>query len=536
MNRSIAMLTALLALGALGCGRKTTSFHHCANDSECAANQVCFPDGCGDLAQGLRVEIIPNAREQLYAQDFVVGTLANKQDFTLAGPSTIQGAVQQLIDGQIGTAYPRSVSIQALGESTLIPGVVRSFELGAARTSYVLPVATGTYRLLANATEEPLPPIQLGSRVIVSMGEAARADVLFPSPTSLTRLDGHLFIEGQPPTADRPMLVQAFDPNTQRPLSQRAAVDLLRDGGTEGGQFQLQLAPSASRLVVQASPANTDALVPRKTFPISLPTGPVILELGAFGSAVTVSGTLVTSSGDPLPGATVYLEEQVMGGGSFRTQTSVSSSTGSFSLTALLTAISRPGTLWAFPPPESACGIISAPVRVTGPGNFGAIFCPAKVQVHGQVHCPSGAVAAGIQVAAQPISSTPGYPLPSNLIRGATDSTGRYTLYLDPAVYRLDFVPGGTLPRLSRFVTIVGELADSGFKPVEVESISLSNGRRLTGTLYFGATAGTNSPVAAVASIRFFRLSTDVSAPASVLLAETVSDQAGTYSVILPAR
>ncbi len=100
--RGTSLLVPLLAVAALGCGKKTTSFHHCANDSECAANQVCFPDGCGDLAQGLRVEIIPNAREALYAQDFVVGTLANKQDFTLAGPSTIQGAVQQLIDGQIG--------------------------------------------------------------------------------------------------------------------------------------------------------------------------------------------------------------------------------------------------------------------------------------------------------------------------------------------------------------------------------------------------------------------------------------------------
>ncbi len=528
MNRTIAMLTAVLALGAVGCGKKTTSFHHCANDSECAANQVCFPDGCGDLAQGLRVEIIPNAQEQLYAQDFVVGTLANKQDFTLAGASTIQGAVQQLIDGQIGTAYPGAVSIQALGESTLIPGVVRSFELGAARTSYVLPVATGTYSLLANATEETLPPIQLGTRVIVSSGEAARADVLFPSSSSLTQLEGFLFIEGLPPP-DRSMLVQAFDPNTQRPLSQRVAVG-------SSGLFHLQVAPSASRLLVHASPANSDAIFPRKSFPISLPTGLVTLDLGPFGPAVAVSGTLRTESGDPLSGATVYLEEDVIGGGSFRTQSNVSSSTGSFSLTALRTGTGRPGTLWAFPPADSGCGILTAPVRVTGPGNFGSILCPPKVPVRGEVHLPNGSEAVGIQVTAQPISSTPGYPLPSNLIRGVTDSSGVYTIYLDPGVYRLDFIPGGTLPRLSRFVTILGELADYGFKPVEVESISLSNGRRLTGTLYFAGTAGTNSPVAAVASIRFFRLSTDTSAPASVLLAEAVSDQAGKYSVILPAR
>jgi hypothetical protein len=135
---------------------------------------------------------------------------------------------------------------------------------------------------------------------------------------------------------------------------------------------------------------------------------------------------------------------------------------------------------------------------------------------------PNGSEAVGIQVTAQPISGTPGYPLPSNLIRGVTDSSGVYTIYLDPGVYRLDFIPGGMLPRLSRFVTILGELADYGFKPVEVDSISLSNGRRLTGTLYFATSASSNSPVAAVASIRFFRLSTD--------------DQTGKYSVILPAR
>jgi hypothetical protein len=535
MNRTIAMVAPLLALGAVGCGKKTASFHHCANDSECAASQVCFPDGCGNLAQGLRVEIIPNAREALYAQDFVVGTLANKQDFTLAGPSTIQGALQQLIDGQVGTAYPRSVSIQALGESTLIPGRVRSFELVAAR-AYVLPVATGTYSLLANATEEPLPPIQLGSRIIVSLGEAARADVLFPSSTSLSQLNGRLLINGQPPTADRYplMLVQAFDPNpnTQRPLSQRALVD------SKTGQFQLQVAPPASRVVVHASPVNPDAIVPRKNFDVILPTGPppgVTLELGDFRSPVTVTGTLRTSSGDPVPGATVYLDGEVLGGGKFRTQTALSSSTGSFSLKALGT----PGltaTLWAFPPAESACGILSARVAVPFPTNLVPFSCPGKVQVHGKVHLPDGAEAVGIEVTAQPISKTAGYPLPSNLVRGGTDSNGMYTLYLDPAVYRLDFVPGPARPRLSRFVTIDGELADSGFKPVEVESTSLSKGRRLTGTLYFAPTAGTNSSIAAVASVRFFRLSTDVNAPASVLLAETVSDQDGKYSVILPAR
>jgi hypothetical protein len=535
--RRTAIFVPLVAIVAVGCGKKTTSFHNCANDSQCAPTQVCFPDGCGDLAQGLRVEIIPNPREGLYAQDFVVGTLANKQDFTLAGASTIEGALQQLIDDQGATPYPGSVSIHALGESSLIPGVIRSFELGAARGAYVLPVATGTYSVVANATEELLPPIQLGNRVIVASGTAARADVLFPSSNSLSQLSGQLFIGGQPPPADLAMFVQAFAPNTQRPLSQRVSVDSM--GCTPPcapGQFQLPLPPAVSSLVVQAFPVNSDAVVPRRGFPIALPSGSVVLELGAFGSSVRVAGTLLTSAGEPLSGATVYLEGEVIGGATFRTRSAISSSNGSFTLTALRSAVDRPETLWAFPPPESACAIVSVPARVTGPGNFGAILCQQKVQVHGLVHLANGLNAVGVQVTAQPVSGTPGYPLPSNLVRGVTDSVGMYTLYLDPAVYRLDFIPHGMLPRLSRFVTIAGELGDSGFMPVEIESVSLSNSRRLTGILSFAAGAGTSGPVAALASIRFFRLSTDSSAPASVLLAETVSDQTGKYSVILPAR
>jgi len=173
---------------------------------------------------------------------------------------------------------------------------------------------------------------------------------------------------------------------------------------------------------------------------------------------------------------------------------------------------------------------------VLAPGTVGTFFCPEKVQVDGNVVLANGTNAVAVAVAAQPIAAIAGHPLPSSVARGTTDQNGIYILYVDPAVYRLDFAPRGQLPRLSRFVTIVGEPADSGFKPVEIEPVTLSNGRRLTGTLYFAPTAGVNSPVAGVASVRFFRLSTDTSAPASVLLAETVSDPSGSYSVILPAR
>src|SRR5262249_41226307 len=196
------LILLLPAVAVFSCGKKTTSFHHCGSDSECGASQVCFPDGCGDPAQGLRVEIVPSVRESLYAQDFVVGTIANKQDFTLSGRSTIQGVVRQLSDGQAPAPYPGLISIQAFGESTVIPGIVRSFELANARGTYVLPVAMGTYSVFANASEEPLPPLRLTNPIQVSSGEAVNSDLLFPSASSLTVVSGQLLFGGQPPGAD----------------------------------------------------------------------------------------------------------------------------------------------------------------------------------------------------------------------------------------------------------------------------------------------------------------------------------------------
>jgi len=526
MMRAILIAGASLALGTFGCGKKTTSFHHCASDSDCGSTQVCFPDGCGDPTQGLRVEVTPNARDGLYAEDFVIGTQANKQDFTLPGPSIISGDLSQQ-NGQGVMPYSGLVSIQALGESTLIPGVIRSFQLSSARGNYQLPVASGTYSLSANPTEEPLPPLQLDTKVVVAPGDSVVVPVVFPSSVSLSQLSGRLLIGGQPPASA--LAVQALDPNTQRPLSQRATSDA-------EGNFQLQVAPAVQNVLVQSFPINVDADIPRKTFSVALPTQPVTLELGVFGSAFEISGRLRTSNGDPVAGATVYIDGPVLGGGTFRSRSVVTSSTGAFTLRTLATPPDRPATLRAFAPPESPCGLLSVAVIVLGPGSVGTLACPEKVQVKGSVVLANGAQAAGVAVAAQPIAAIRGQPLPSSVARATTDNTGTYTLYVDPAVYRLDFAPHGQLPRSSRFVTIVGDPADSGFKPVEIEPLALSNGRRLTGTLYFAPTAGANSPVAGVASVRFFRLSTDTSAPASVLLAETVSDPSGSYSAILPAR
>jgi len=526
--RQTAIAVLLLSLIPLGCGKKTTSFHHCASDSDCGSTQVCFPDGCGDPTQGLRVEVTPNARDGLYAEDFVIGTQANKQDFTLPGPAIISGDLSQQ-NGQGVMPYSGLVSIQALGESTLIPGVIRSFQLSSARGNYQLSVASGTYNLSANATEEPLPPLQLDTKVVVAPGDSVVVPVVFPSSASLSQLSGQVLIGGRPPASA--LVVQAFDPNTQRPLSQRVALDL-----DSSGYFQLQVAPAVQNVLVQAFPVNPDADIPRKTFSVTLPTQPVTLELGVFGSPFEISGRLRTSNGDPVAGATVYIDGPVVGGGTFRSRSVVTSSTGAFVLRTLATTPDRLAMLWAFSPPESPCGLLSVAVRVLGPGSVGTLPCPEKVRVNGSVVLANGSQAVGVAVAAQPIAAIPGQPLPSSVARATTDNTGTYILYVDPAVYRLDFTPHGQLPRSSRFVTIVGDPADSGFKPVEIEPITLSNSRRLTGTLYFAPTAGANSPVAGVASVRFFRLSTDTSAPASVLLAETVSDPSGSYSAILPAR
>ncbi|RKH29270.1 hypothetical protein D7X12_39715 [Corallococcus sicarius] len=116
-----------------------------------------------------------------------------------------------------------------------------------------------------------------------------------------------------------------------------------------------------------------------------------------------------------------------------------------------------------------------------------------------------------------------------------TDALGGFTLALDPGEYRLDFLPGENLPRVSRFVTVPPHTQEQ--QRLKLQSFTLSRGRSLSGRITLPPDpALAPDGVAANASVRFFRVVTVAGRPASLLLAQTVSDSTGRYSTVLPTR
>jgi hypothetical protein len=177
-------------------------------------------------------------------------------------------------------------------------------------------------------------------------------------------------------------------------------------------------------------------------------------------------------------------------------------------------------------------------IEGTGTIAIGDLACPDKVIVQGQIFKSDESNAPGVRVMAVPIQALNGLPLPGNGDQATTDVQSSFSLKLDPAIYRLDFIPSEQLPRASRFVAIAPEPNPAGgYRPIQLSDFALSKGRRITGNVLAPPSPNEAARVAPFASLRFFRLINDLAGrPSSVLLAETVSDARGAYSVSLPSR
>jgi hypothetical protein len=321
--------------------------------------------------------------------------------------------------------------------------------------------------------------------------------------------------------------------------------------GPDGG-FTLKLSPSVlliGSFIVQVLPRDATAIVPQTVFGpiVAFPIPPNLpLQLGGYGQPVAVSGRIIDSRGAAIPGATVYLDGRVGMGGPFRTQTFrtqgiLTDQQGNFSLLTLRSATDSSSTFWAIPPAQSSSGILrsSLAIRGSGPLFLGNIPCPDKVLVQGNIYTSDGSNAPGVRVAAVPIQPLNGLPLPGSGDQAITSADSSFSLKLDPAIYRLDFMPGDQLPRASRFAAVTADPNPvGGFKPVQLSDFALSKGRRITGNVFAVINQGDQSPtIAPFTSLRFFRLSSDLDGkPFASLLAETISDARGAYSVNLPAR
>jgi hypothetical protein len=533
----VALLT-LLALGA-GCaylpdGDPDESRLVCRSDAECAEGQVCFADGCGDPGQNIVVEVTPNPKAGLHAQDFRVENLRPQQNLELFGPATLQGQVRRETllptPGSETIAYSSTVTVRASGESLLIPGVVRRYEgtLVPANGSYQLAVGSGRFTVTL-LTADPLVPPLVDTRE-VEPGRTVPLDFLLPSSGSLIKLAGKV-VRDEAELVEADLEVQALD-DSLAPLSQRVPVAR----GT--GEFILALSPAAAKLthvLVQVTAPRTGELVPQKTFTVDPRPGVTApLELGDYGEPVAVQGRLVNRDGKPVANASVYLQGKVGGGGQFRSRSVLTGTDGRFELSSLPSHPDTPLTLYAVPPPSSTSGITFQATAVPRGGTtLRDIVCEDKVILQGTLMRPEGVPAAGARVVAEPVGAVAGWPRPAVGVEAdsATGEDGVYRIRLDPGEYRFDFIPGENLPRVSRFVTVLpAEL-------LELAPFTLSKGRRITGLVTMSEPQLQGpTPGVPYASVRFFRVVNVEGQPTAVMLTQTVADSSGSYAATLPTR
>ncbi|MBF5040998.1 carboxypeptidase regulatory-like domain-containing protein [Aggregicoccus sp. 17bor-14] len=543
--RPLRWVLASLALGgtlAGGCASGSSASGAplvCRSDAECEAGEVCFADGCGDPGKDLVVEVVPNSQAGLHAQDFAIDLKEAHPVLQLQGPALLEGQVlsEPAADGGSGPElYAGSVTVRATGESLLLPGVERRYEgtVVPSNGAYRFPVGTGQFSVSLVPGDTALPP--LTETRSVQVGAQVSLDFRLPDPAALTPLSGTLVREPLAPF-DVDMDVQLLDPGL-RPLSQRVAVSRTT------GAFTLFVSPAAralAKVILQATPRSADSLLPQVTFPVDLANPPATYSLGDFGAPVTLQGIVIGQEGLPVVGGSVRLEGKVKGGGLFLSGSVLTDADGHFTLQTLPSAPGADFTLIVAPPARPTRGSLDAavsqgPVHVQPTGTTGFAFaCRQRGRVSATVLTPKGSPAAMVRVIAEPLRPVQGLPGPAERSETLTDENGTFSLLLDAAEYRLDFVPSGDLPRTSRYLTVAPVPNAPVMFPLELGAITLSRGRHISGPVRL-ASADASAPNLAYASVRFFRVVSVNGKPTSQLLAQSTSDANGEYEVILPTR
>lgn len=503
----------------------------CRSDADCAENEVCFVDGCGDPGQDIVVEVTPNPALGLYAQDFPVGRLRADHNLELFKEASLSGTTLRTT-ASVSRPYSEPLFVRAVGTSALIPGVSRYHEavLVPDNGRWTMPVAaTGQYAVTLLAEDPNVPPqTTLGT---VSPGEALPMVWQLPAANAVVHVQGRVTRHGGAPL-DEDLKVEALDA-TLTPLSQQRLV------ARATGDFSLALAPEAatmSTVLVRVSAAGEGSLLPQQTFTVDpgepLP-GP--LELGDFGTPVRVSGRVVALDGRPVAGATVSIRGRVSGGGAFQSPVVKTGPEGRFDLRSLPSPSESPLQLVVVPPAASNAGLTVAPVVVARTDTvLPDVVCLNRRVARGRLVQPDGSIAAGVRLIAEPVDAIPGRMLPPMLAsESITDSSGEFVLRLDPALYRLDVVPGENLPRVSRFISVLP--GDENSEQI-VPPFGLQRGRTLHGRVLLRGREPGVPPGMPFASIRFYRVVNVEGRPASVLLGQSVTDTLGRYTALLPVR
>jgi hypothetical protein len=484
----------------------------CTVDQDCLPGQRCYVDGCGTLPADLLAEIVTSAPTGVTSVDMPLGQPVANMNIVVPKQQIVELTLRR------GTGpYPASVQLLATGTSTLLPGVTRTAQTAGAAANgiFQLGVSTGRYTLVASPLDPAVPP-------------ATQTDVEMDAGVNLLTLDLLTAAQvqtvtgivlagpGQPEPAPPTVQLQALD---GRALSAPVAAD-----GAGGFQLSFGIGALGGGAVLLASPAQ-GAPGAVATFPVSDP--------GQFGSPflvgdteppVVVSGQVLGPDGAPVPGASIFIQGTVMGGGTGNVGPAYSGDAGTFSLSTLPQASAGSLQLWIVPPPGSIAGLIRTAVNVpAGAPVAGSWTCPARPVLSGGMLFPDAGPLVGAVLRADPVLPLdPGTPLPPSGASGQTGEAGTFALRLDPGVYQLEVQPGAALPVLRRVVRVTGT-------GLQLDPVTLPTGRTLTARILRVST-----PVPQ-ALLRVYRKDTlDDGTPRAVLVGQGVSDVSGQVRVLLP--
>jgi hypothetical protein len=413
-----------------------------------------------------------------------------------------------------------------------------------------MPIGAGRFTVTAVPADKTLPP--QSQEIVASADETEpTATFTFQAPDEGLVFTGRLIkmMSLSGPVLAPDMSLQAFENVGGLPLSQLVPVDPVT------GKFEVHLDDRArflSSVALIAIPGGK--LAPTKTFIISKNTGTELrLELGDFGEAwVGVTGSILDERGNPIPKASVRAAGTVAGGGFFRSPTAITDTAGGFSLDLLANAANEKLQLTVVPPPESTGGIWVGAISVglfEGKASFLAMndgkpapqarfVCPDRTLVSGKVIAPDGAPGVAVIIEAVPVDSEGARPMPLQSTKTTSDHAGEYLLRLDPARYRLDFTSKAIKsPRKSRFIRVESKSTDDSHNlPLDLGEFKLSTGRVVTGRVLVknSTNQGPEMISAGNARVRFYRVTSVEGEPSSLLVGETISDDQGMYSIVLP--
>ncbi len=546
MRITFVLSLVVFAVGGCSSAPSLSLLYTCHSDDECGASQICFPEGCADPGVGIVVEVTGNNSTGLYEQDLAVD-VGPTIDLQIAGPLALVGQLQRErgagIDPTNRSVYTEPVQIFAVGSSDLIPGLTRSYQATFDQTEngvFSMPIASGTYRVTAQASNSSVPPIT-AFNVRAASGKPASVDFAFPSVAGAVVLSGRLLKDrtGAPSvetSIETPMDLQAIDPISGHPLSQRALVSPTLGAK---GDFILSLSPAVRALTsvwVVATPREATPPVPTKTFVVTTPLPSLTtLVLGDYGAPLKLTALVHDADQNPIANASVVVDGVVNGGGRYRSKVVTTDLAGRFSVDVLRNLTGVPFVITIAPPGGHRSSTWQPELDMAKPPSI--FICSDRISVKGVLTRADGSVAAGVRVHASELtSSANGRSLALKDAETVTDGSGAYAMPLDLGNWRLDFIPGEDLPRFSRLVTVKPE-SDSTGRPktaLVLSTLNLPKGRRVTGTVQ--NTGGREVEVMPNASIRFFRVTQSDGQPTSVLLGSTIADSKGRYSLTLPTR